>query len=136
MSKTSIKYFQNPLSLIWIDGEVTLFEQTIYLHDKRTILIDASITSEIMNGPGYNTFRLYIDNVQVTQGGYEAELPVFAPNLSEVSLTYGDKLSCRRRKVTVKVTAQITGAGAASNVDNTIGRFIGTKGAFLRIFLS
>src|SRR5438132_3167975 len=99
---TIVKFFQFPLNLVWIDGEITLFEDTISLHGRKNVLIDTSVSSEIANGPAFNTFRLYIDNILVAQGGYEAESSAFAPNLSTVSSTFGTKFPKFKKNFTVK----------------------------------
>jgi len=144
-SKQTIKFNKKPKNTSWTatDAEKTIFEETICLGPCKQISIDSVICAELsgLTGEGeptaYNTYKLYIDDVQVCQSGFEAESDQFAPNLATASLIWGGNFSCKNM-VTVKVTAQITVQGTStnivtSNIHNSIGNFQGAKGAFLRV---
>jgi len=111
--------------------EVVLFDESVKLAGDpiQVVLIDTAISAET-NNPGYNTYRLYIDGQQKTQGGFQDS----GNNLGSVSLTWAEHASCKHQ-LCVKVTAQLvtTGSQVTSNVDNNIGNFRGSKGATLRI---
>ncbi len=121
------------------DREVILFDEQINLSVTKQLLADVSITAEITNSPSaYNRYRLYINNKQVTQGGYESEADLFAPNLASTSLTWGGKVTsscdCNFIFARVKVTVQTFGTGnPSSNVDNSSGNFRGAKACVLRV---
>lgn len=136
-----IHFLNAPKKKKWTknDREVILFDEQINLSVTKQLLVDASISAEITNSPSaYNRYRLYINNRQVTQGGYEAESDIFAPNLSSTTLTWGGKVNsncdCNFIFARVKLTVQTFGTGnSTSNVDNSSGNFKGAKSCVLRV---
>lgn len=133
-----VYFFNTPLITSWTpaSGEVILFKKYVKLYKSNSFLLDTSITAEITDA-GFNTYRLYIDGVQKEQSGYEAEAPQFAPNVDTCSMTWGGSFK-NDNCVEIKITAQLTAEAGSqpsimSDIDNTIGQFQGTKGAFLRV---
>ena len=145
-----IKFVKAPLLHTWIvaDLEVTLFEEKVLISAGRQVAIDSVISAEISgltvnenDDPvtAYNVYKLYINNVQVSHSGFEADTDQYAPNLSSCSLMWGGNTSHTTTN-TIKVTAQLIQQGnsstiANSNVSNSIKNFRGAKGASLRIMV-
>jgi hypothetical protein len=138
----NIHFFNAPKLRRWskANREVILFNEEVTLSVTKQLLVDVSITAEIANNSpfAYNRYKLYINNRQVTQGGFEATSDILAPNMASTSLTWGGKINsscdCNFIFARVKVTAQTFGAGnPTSNVDNSFGNFRGTKAATLRV---
>jgi|694.fasta_scaffold49812_4 hypothetical protein len=144
--KTGLRFLKTPKLNTWTeaDNEITLFEEIICLGPCRLVSIDSMICAEISgltssdsNPSAYNTYRLYIDNVQVCQSGFEAETDELAPNLANSTLMWGGNISCKH-SIIVKVTAQLTvtvpsESLVSSNVNNSVGNFQGSKGSALRV---
>ena len=137
-----VEFFDDPKVKEWsnigpIDG-VILFKKKIYLGKHKYLLVDSAIAAEIVKNPDnispphpYLTYKLFVDGIQRAQAGYESESTIFAPNLETSSLIWGGKIK-HKKCITIKVTAKLTNNGTA-NVDNLIGEFKGSKGAFLRV---
>lgn len=149
-----ILFFNEPETIEWIldndagqSLEVVLFEERLKLKSCKTISVDSAIAAEITRGDGafngintHNVYRLYINDVQVAQAGYETDIFNFlAPRLETSSLLWGGRPECSHKHVTVKVTAQLKSTSSnlqvSSDINNTTGNFAGAKGAFLRITL-
>jgi len=119
-------------------GEVTLFEKMVHVNNYKNINIDAMIAGEIINGGAYAVYKMYVDGKIVSQGGYEAEGDVFAPNLETSTLIWGKSFCKCCKCIIVKVTAQIVKTTTNEltptlNFDNMIGSFQGAKGASIRV---
>lgn len=135
-------FHNQPLVKSWTlnDGEVTLFDVWVKLTASKQLLVDVNITAEISpSAPEvYNVYKLYVDEMPVTQTGYEADDESAGPNLESSSISYGKSFAHHEccKCVRVQVTAQIKGpAGGpvfASNVNNQVGNFKGAKVASLR----
>lgn len=153
-----ILFFDTPTTLQWNIGnnEVILYEEKIKLNNSKLINVDSTIAAEITSADSFtgintfNTYRLYINERLVSVAGYETDVDiVLGPNLETSSLIWGGKVipnnttqnyfkknKKSKKYVNIKVTAQLKtslGSLVTSNVDNSIGRFIGAKGAFLRV---
>jgi len=146
-SKRTLKFIKTPKTTSWLvaDNEKVIFDEQICLGPCRNLSVDVVISAEIAgvlgeNAKAYNTYRLYIDDIKVCQSGYETETSAdHAPGLSTASLIWAGHFSCKEL-ITVKVTAQLTeespsNALVNSNVNNSLGRFQGSKGAFLKYLL-
>lgn len=146
-SKRTLKFIKTPKTTSWLvaDNEKVIFDEQICLGPCRNLSVDVVISAEIAGVSGndvkaYNTYRLYIDDVKVCQSGYETEGSAnYAPSLSTASLIWAGHFSCKEL-ITVKVTAQLTEESPSntlvnSNVNNSLGRFQGSKGAFLKYLL-
>ena len=137
-SNSLTTFKDQPTIKSWNDtnGEVILYDEIVKI--KNNINVNASIASFLSGANRYNIYRLYINEKQIGQGGYESD--TFAPNLETSMLIWGSTLkdlydchNCNNPKIRVKVTAQLIGSGS-SNVDNETGSFQGSKGAFLSVF--
>ena len=145
--KPKVSFTSNPSTTSWtasatsgVGGlEVDLFLVGIAVTQQNDIVsIDASVTAEIINvaDNAFDTFRLYINRIQVAQAGFEAESNVFAPNISTCNLIWGGKLP--KGRYSIRVTAQLTPTGGnttipTSNVITATVPFGPAKGAFLRV---
>ena len=137
--RIEVLFYNTPLVNTWtnLSGEVVLFSKLISVKSDTYLSIDSTIAAELttVGGTAFNTFRLYVDNAQVNQVGSETESPTFAPGLSTATLQWAG-LFAHKKHILIRVTAQITQGTATtttSNVNNAIGRFLGSKSAVLRI---
>lgn len=156
MSKNCDKtiFLDKPKNTFWSlsDGEITLFQKKVKICEKTNVSIESSIAAEIdiLNAAdAYNVYKLYIDDKEVTNSGYEAvsQPQVGSQNLETSSLTWvGTECCC----FVVKLTAQIFRTRIppppprpppppppiiSSNIIENEGNFDLAKGAFLRINL-
>lgn len=135
-------FFDTPLTSVWsfADREVILYEKTVKLSKAKCFNVDALICAEI-GGSGNVVYRLYIDDCQVTQAGFEPDAIDYEANLGTVSLNWGGCFPCEKC-VNVKLTAQLNfdtvntfnpDDQIIANVDNNLSQFQGAKCCTLRI---
>lgn len=124
------------------DGETTLFCEKLILNGTKQLMIDTSITGELVtcdNGV-HVIYKMYVDGRQACQSGYEGDPAIHAPALQSVSMTFGSNM-CHTNKssVTVKITGRMVGGTASTcpswNCDNKAQSFLGAKGCFLRVLV-
>jgi hypothetical protein len=140
---SKIKFLNEPVTTSWIasDGEVILFERKVSIKKLKNMNIDFIANAEIVDGPAYNVYRLYIDGsrvIQVAHTGFIIQSSTYDPSIESGEIIWGNNFENHISHVTIKITTQLlqTGTNASySNVDNTIGNYKGFKGAFLRITL-
>lgn len=141
-TKPEIKFFNDPENVSWISSnpaETTLFEETLDICEKSHISVESTIAAELIadgnnDDPTYNCYKLYVNDKIVSRAGYETgydsvNVQSLPPRLETSSLTWS---GTKCKKITVKLTAQVIGAGASA-IDNKVSEFKGSKGAFMRI---
>lgn len=106
-----------PLTTAYGTTETTLFDERFRLlpDSKNLVLVDFNIAAERV-AKGFDTYRLYVDGVQVTQAGFESEFTIRAPDYDTSYIVWGDVKSCANH-CHIRVTAQ--SSEGISNVNST-----------------